>query len=187
MQPVLVVVADVYSDLLPGILDGEEAGSSDAACFYRAEEPLDFPITLWVAHRGEGVHQPCGTDELFEVFGDELGAEDLALSYKQLIRVEETWKTMKSTIEIRPVFHRTEQRIKAHVFLCVLALLMQRVAERACGLTWPKIHEELRSIKVAQLLAPQGTVYQTTSGSQEARNLLGKIKIKPLPEVLGVQ
>jgi transposase len=89
----------------------------------------------------------------------ELGAEDLALAYKQLIRVEETWKTMKSTIEIRPVFHRTEERIKAHVFLCVLALLVERVAERACDWTWPRIRQELRSIKVAQLLAPNGMVY----------------------------
>jgi len=117
----------------------------------------------------------------------ELGAEDLALAYKQLIRVEETWKTMKSTIEIRPVFHRTEERIKAHVFLCVLALLVERVAERACGWTWPRIRQELRSIKVAQLLAPNGMVYQTTVGSQDARNLLKNLKIQPLPEVLGVE
>jgi hypothetical protein len=117
----------------------------------------------------------------------ELSSEDLALAYKQLVRVEETWKTMKSTIEIRPVFHRTDNRIKAHVFLCVLALLVERVAERLCELTWPRIREELRSIKVAQLLAPNGTVYQTKPGSQEARNILKKLRIKPLPEVLRVE
>lgn len=116
----------------------------------------------------------------------ELSTEDLALAYKQLVRVEETWKTMKSTIEIRPMFHRTEERIKSHVFLCVLALLLERVAEKACGRTWPRIREELRTIKVAQLLAPNGTVYQSSPGSQKARNLLKKLKIKPLPEVLGV-
>jgi len=126
---------------------------------------------LWVIH----------TNDL------ELDTEDLALAYKQLIRMEEAWKTMKSTIEIRPVFHRTEERIQAHVFLCLLALLVRRVAKRACGWTWPRIRQELRSIKVAQLLAPNGMVYQTTSGSQDARNLLRKLKIKPLPEVLGVE
>jgi transposase len=125
---------------------------------------------LWVIHTNE----------------QELSAEDLALAYKQLVRVEETWKTMKSTIEIRPIFHRTEGRIKAHVFLCVLALLLERVAERACELTWPRIREELNTIKVAQLLAPNGTVYQTSPGSQKARNILKKIDIEPLPEVLGI-
>jgi hypothetical protein len=117
----------------------------------------------------------------------ELSAEDLALGYKQLMRVEQAWKTMKSTIEIRPVYHRTEARIKAHVFLCVLALLLERVAERGCLMSWPRIRDELGSIKVAQLLAPNGTVYQTSPGSQEARNILSKLKIKPLPAVLGVE
>jgi len=126
---------------------------------------------LWVIHTND----------------EELSAEDLALAYKQLVRVEETWKTMKSVIEIRPVFHRTEGRIKAHVFLCVLALLLERVAERECESTWPWIREQLRSIKIAQLLTPKGTLYQTTAGHTEARNILKKLKIEPLPEVLRVE
>jgi transposase len=117
----------------------------------------------------------------------DLSGEDLALAYKQLVRVEEAWKTMKSTIEIRPVFHRTSERIRSHVFLCVLALLLERVAERSCESTWPRIREELGSIKIAQLLTPNGTVYQTTSGTQHARNLLKMMKIEPLPSVLAVQ
>ncbi len=153
-----------YGQYLRTLRNGELRVSKKAI---REKEKRDG---LWVIHTND--HELC--------------AEDLALAYKQLVRVEETWKTMKSTIETRPVFHRTEERIKAHVFLCVLALLVERVAERACGWTWPRIREELRSIKVAQLLTPNGMVYQTTSGSQDARNLLKKLKIKPLPEVLGV-
>ena len=60
-------------------------------------------------------------------------------------------------------------------------------AARACDCTWPRIRQELRSIKVAQLFASNGIVYQTTSGTQNARNLLRKLKIKSLPEVLGVK
>ena len=91
------------------------------------------------------------------------------------------------TERFRPIMAGLDIIIKAHVFLCVLALLVERVAERACGWTWPRIRQELRSIKVAQLLAPNGIVYQTTSGTQDACNLLRKLKIKPLPEVLGVK
>jgi len=118
---------------------------------------------------------------------DALGAEDLALAYKQLVRVEEAWRTMKSTIEIRPVYHRLGHRIRAHVFLCVLALLVERVIEKACDSTWPRIREELRSIKIGQLLAPQGTVLQTTPGTPKARNLLNTLKISPLPAVLSAK
>jgi len=118
---------------------------------------------------------------------DELSAEDMALAYKQLLRVEECWRTMKSTIEIRPVFHRSPHRIRAHVFLCVLSLLLERVAEKACGTTWFRIREELRSIKIGQLFGPKGTVYQATPGTPEARNMLKKLKIDPLPSVLSVE
>jgi hypothetical protein len=117
---------------------------------------------------------------------DELSPEDLAFAYKQLIRVEEAWRTMKSTIEIQPVFHRVSHRIRAHVFLCVLALLLERVAEKTCDSTWPRIREELRSIKIGQLLAPQGTVLQTTPGTLDARNILKTLKIEPLSAVLSV-
>jgi hypothetical protein len=111
----------------------------------------------------------------------------LALAYKRLIRVEEAWRTMKSTIKIRTVFHRNTDRIRSHVFLCVLSLLLERVAEHECRDTWPRLREELRSIKIGQLSAPHGTVYQTSPGSLQARNLLKTLKIDPLPSVLAVE
>jgi len=70
----------------------------------------------------------------------------------------------------------TKERIKAHVFLCALSLLLERVAEKTCGRTWFMIREELRTIKVGQLLGPQGVVYQTSPGSAEARKMLKKLK-----------
>lgn len=118
---------------------------------------------------------------------DELSPEDMALAYKQLVRVEEAWRTMKSTIEIQPVFHRVSHRIRSHVFLCVLALLLKHVAEKACDSTWPRIREELRSIKIGQLLTPQGTVFQTTPDTPKARNILKTLKIDPLPAVLSAE
>jgi len=115
---------------------------------------------------------------------ESLSSEDLALAYKQLMRVEEAWKTMKSGLQIRPVFHRTPERIRAHIFLCVLALLIERVIESACDRSWAKIREELRKIKVAQLLTPNGTLYQRSPVSREARNLLKQLKVTPPPEIL---
>ena len=118
---------------------------------------------------------------------EEMSAEDLALAYKQLVRVEEAWKTMKSAIRLRPVFHRTKERIRAHIFLCTLSLLLERVAEKTCGRTWFRIHEELRTIKVGQLLGPQGVVYQTSPGSPEARKMLKKLKIESPSAVLSAE
>src|SRR5438128_285581 len=59
---------------------------------------------------------------------DTLTAEDLALGYKQLMRVEQCWRVMKSGLRTRPMHHWRPHRICAHVRLCVLALLLERVA-----------------------------------------------------------
>ena len=66
-----------------------------------------------------------------------LSAEDIALGYKQLLQVERGWRDMKQIIDLRPVYHRREERIRAHVILCWLALLLIRMAENATGTTWP--------------------------------------------------
>jgi len=51
--------------------------------------------------------------------------------------VERGWRDMKQVIDLRPVYHRREDRIRAHVTLCWLALLLARIIENACGQTWP--------------------------------------------------
>lgn len=116
-----------------------------------------------------------------------LSPEDLALAYKQLMRVEEAWKTMKSGLRIRPMFHRCPGRIEAHVFLCVLALLLERVAEKRCGESWRSIRRKLGAIKVGQLLTPNGTIFQTSPAGPETRNILRKLEIDPPPDVLTVK
>jgi len=51
-------------------------------------------------------------------------AEDVALGFKQLLEIERGWRDMKTTLDLRPVRHRKEDRIRAHVILCWLALLL---------------------------------------------------------------
>lgn len=47
--------------------------------------------------------------------------------YKELADIERAFRTMKSSLDLRPVFHRVDRRIEAHVFLCVMALQIDRV------------------------------------------------------------
>ena len=84
-----------------------------------------------------------------------LSAEDIALGYKQLLEVERGWRDMKQVIDLRPVYHRKEERIRAHVILCWLALLLARTAENACGDTWPNLRRQLDKIQAAHLRRPR--------------------------------
>ena len=53
---------------------------------------------------------------------------------------------MKTTLDLRPVHHRKEQRIRAHVLLCWLSLLLIRLAEQATGDTWRNLRFELEKL-----------------------------------------
>jgi transposase len=92
----------------------------------------------------------------------DLSAEDVALGYKNLLEAERAFRTMKSTLDLRPVYHRLDERIRAHVLLCWLALLLIRVTERRTEQTWPKIATELGRIHQVTLTGPAGSLQQTT-------------------------
>jgi len=115
---------------------------------------------------------------------DSLTAEDMALGYKQQQRVEEAWRSMKSGLKMRPVFHWAVHRIHAHIAITVLALLLERVIEHACQDTWRNIRDDLKRIQLAQLSSPNGMVWQVTEATPDAANRLKLLKIKPPPPVL---
>ena len=110
-------------------------------------------------------------------------AEDIALGYKQLLEVERGWRDMKQVIDLRPVYHRKEERIRAHVILCWLALLLARIAENACGATWPELRRELDRITVGTFAGPAGTFRQRTEISPAQQDILSKLGIDPPPRV----
>jgi transposase len=51
----------------------------------------------------------------------QLDAPDVVRAYKQLKEVERAFRTLKGPLELRPIHHRLEERVKAHVFLCTLS------------------------------------------------------------------
>lgn len=119
---------------------------------------------------------------------DSLSSEDGALGYKALLIIESCFRRMKTTgLKLRPVFHWTEPRIVAHVKLCVLALLLQRVAEIECDDTWRNVRDALTSLQVVEFVTPTGTFVRTTLPSADALGYLKKLKLSRPPKVLEVR
>jgi hypothetical protein len=113
-----------------------------------------------------------------------LTAEDIALGYKQLLEVERGWRDMKSVLDLRPVYHRLEQRIRAHVPLCWLALLLIRIAETGTGRTWPAIRADLDRLHAITFTGPAGTFRQTTELTKVQRDLLAALKLDPPKKII---
>jgi transposase len=113
-----------------------------------------------------------------------LSAEDLALGYKQLLEVERGWRDMKQILDLRPVHHRLEDRIRAHVVLCWLALLPSRITETATGDTWNNLRRELQRLHVGTFTGAAGTYRQTTQTTPTQRQILDDLDITAPPRIL---
>jgi transposase len=124
---------------------------------------------------------------LLSTSAPDLSAEDVALGYKNLLEAERCFRDLKTTLELRPVYHHLERRIRAHVLLCWLALLLGRVAERQTGHTWRRINLELGRLHLVTLAGPAGRVQHTTALTQSQRELYAATGVTPPPRVTSLQ
>jgi len=111
-----------------------------------------------------------------------LTPEDLAAAYKQLLAVEAGWRDMKSSLGLRPVHHRREDRIRGHIQLCWLALLLTRVAENTTDQTWRTLRHELDRMHLVTLTTPSGTVAQRSQATPGQRAVLTALDLPEPPQ-----
>ena len=110
-----------------------------------------------------------------------LTAEDLAAAYKQLLAVPRGWRDMNSALGLRPVFHYREDRIRAHVQLCWLALLLVRVVENTTGDTWRNIRNELDRLHLVTLATAEGQVAQRSQLITRHKQILTALEVPEPP------
>ena len=113
-----------------------------------------------------------------------LTAEDLAAAYKQLIAVERGWRDCKTSLGLRPVYHHREDRIRAHVQLCWLALLLTRVAETRAGDTWRNLRHELDRMHLVTLATADGRVAQRSALTTGHKTILAALDLPEPPRYL---
>jgi hypothetical protein len=118
---------------------------------------------------------------------DSLAAAEIALGYKQLIEVERDWRTLKHTLDLRPVHHRKDERIRAHVLLRFLALLLTRVIEVETSKTWPTVHRELERMHLGAFQGSAGRVLQRTETTPAQLEILRALQIDDPPRFLAIE
>jgi transposase len=164
----------------------EEAAHVKAECALRDHPALgrwlrQLPSGRLVIDRSKvAAEERLDGKYLLSTSDPDLSAEDIALGYKNLLEAERGFRDMKSTLELRPVFHRLEPRIRAHVLLCWLALLLIRVAERRTGLTWRRIAIELGRVHAVTLTGSAGSVVHITPLSTVQAGILRDCQV-PAP------
>lgn len=116
---------------------------------------------------------------LLRTSDDTLSTTDIALAYKQLYEVERGWRDLKAAtaIRLRPIYHRREDRIRSHVQICWLALLLVRTIEQATGDTWRNVRNELERMHLVTLETKQGRVAQRSATTPRQRQILHDLDI----------
>jgi hypothetical protein len=115
-----------------------------------------------------------------------LSTEDVALGYKQLLEVERGWRDMKTSLALRPVYHHLQDRIRAHVTLCWLALLLIRLAETATGDTWRNLRHELDRMHQIEYTGAAGRVLQRTETTADQAAIFTALGIAQPKRFLGI-
>jgi transposase len=131
----------------------------------------------------KAIRQAVRTDGkwVIQTNDDTLTPEDAACAYKGLTVIERCFRTLKSTqLKLDPVYHRLSRRIEAHVKICVMALLIERVAELTCDQSWSQIHHVLASLKATEFHTSSHLFFKRNEASPQLRNMLKKLAI-PLP------
>lgn len=81
-----------------------------------------------------------------------LGAQQVALKYKELWQVEQVFREMKSILETRPIYHQRDEAIRGHVFCSFLALVLRKELDRRLEkaghcFEWADIKQDLKSLQ----------------------------------------
>jgi transposase len=113
----------------------------------------------------------------------DISAEDVALGYKNLLEAERSFRDLKGTLRLRPVYHRLEERIRAHILICWLALLLIRLIERQTHDTWRNLRRVLERLHLVTLAGAAGQVQQTTRITPEQHDILARLQIEPPPRL----
>jgi transposase len=116
----------------------------------------------------------------------DLDALEAVRIYKELTEVERGFRHLKDVLAMRPIYHRTGPRVKGHIFVAALALLLERLLERrleeaGVDLSAPEALEALATIRLVTFRLPgQPHRRGTSSGSSRARQVLKALGISDL-------
>lgn len=120
---------------------------------------------------------------VIETNDDTITLEDAACGYKGLMVIERCFRSMKRTqLKMCPMYHWVPRRIEAHVKLCVLSLLIERIAEIECNDTWSRIQHNLEGLQVSEFRTNSHKFFRRNEITPNIRNILKKLKV-PTPNI----
>ncbi len=138
-------------------------------------EYFEHPVRLEREKKIEGKY-------LIQTEEKELDAVEAVKQYKELSEVERGFRSLKDVLEMRPIYHQKESRVRAHIFVAALSFLLERVLEKklkAAGvsLSAREALQALNTVSVVEFDVGVQKKTGVTPGSQRARQVLGVVGV----------
>ena len=113
-----------------------------------------------------------------------LAPREIIDAYHTLWKIEESFRIMKSTLEVRPIFHWTEDRIRGHFVVCFLAFLMERrmellLSKHEVAATPLKIREALNDMMITRITLDDTVFYVKSKTPSLGSQILRLLRVKP--------
>jgi hypothetical protein len=115
---------------------------------------------------------------VIETNDDTISLEDAACGYKGLMVIERCFRSLKRTrIKMSPIHHWAPRRIEAHVKICVLALLIERLAELRCDKPWGRIKQDLEDLQIFYFSTAEHSFFRRNELTAGVRSILKSLAI----------
>lgn len=139
---------------------------------------FEHPVNLAREKKYEGKY-------LIQTDQTDLTAVDVVAHYKELNEVERGFRTMKDPLATRPIWHRLERRVRAHIFVAALAFLIDRMLERSLrdaevNLSSTAAWRALQTIRYVRFRVNDEQRTAVTPGSTPARQVLRALGLTEL-------
>ena len=113
---------------------------------------------------------------------DNMKAEDISSAYHHLWKIEESFRTMKSLFEVRPIFHWTSHRIQGHVLLNFILLVMEhnlllKLRNNNSPLSHQNIRDAINKMQKSVLQLGNKNINSYAPSSQEQKDILAALNI----------
>lgn len=125
---------------------------------------------------------------VLETNDDTISLQDAACGYKSLMVIERCFRSLKRTqIKMTPMYHWASRRIETHVRICVLALLIERVAEITCNKPWHQIRHALDALQVTEFENLSYRFFSRNEISGSTHNILKLLKLQTPKQILQIE
>jgi transposase len=142
--------------------------------FHYFPHPVNFPR-----------EQACEGKYVIQTEEPDLSPVEAVAAYKQLNEVERGFAHLKGLLEVRPVYHHKDDRVRAHVFVAALAFLLDRALEKKLRtanstLSSPAAWQALETVRCVQVAVGEGNKLCVTRGSRQASEVLKAVGVSGL-------